>query len=264
VILLVALLALEVASLVGAIRLARLERDDHRPVVLLLAYALVDELVLEVLHRAVFAGAPRPFTGWTRVAYHVETAIFLGWPALLAATSWGVFAWAPKNKLPRDVIAASWIGAVIALAGLFPLPAGLTAPTLHALQGVAVAGALAAVPVGWRRPWGTKHAVVLVLVAIELAVATIGPFVRSPFEDWHLARVGYAIGFAAVAGLYWQATRRHLRQEHPGTEVGGGNRGDGTGLASRSLAGRLDDHEPTSRPRGALEAHPHEDGARPG
>ena len=216
-ILLAVLVALESASLLGAAALARRE-PLHRWIVALTAYALADELAIEALHRWALAGAARPFVGWTRAAYHLETGIFLGWPALLCAVSWSVFAWpkpTPRGQ-PRSEVAsvarvlafAAWLGTLAAFVLRFPLPHGATAPLLHAYQGAAVLAALAAVPAAWRRLWGLPHAAVLVLVAIELAVSTIGPFVRNPFADWHLARIGYVLGFGTLAALQVRAMRR--------------------------------------------------------
>ena len=196
-----AVVAAEGVALIGAVLLARrcsLRRwwphpsklaacDGAHVVVLLVVYALVDEVLLEAGHRWVFAAAPRPFAGAVRVAYHLETAIVLGWPAVLTAAAWRVFAW--------------WAVTAGGLALRYPMPREWVALTLHGFEVAAVAFAAVAVVRAWRRPWGTAHASVLLLVAVELSVAGIGPFVRNPFADWQLASCSYLIGFLALAAL---------------------------------------------------------------
>ncbi len=78
----IALLVAEVAAVVLAVR-ARV----GRPLVVLLAFALADEVAVLGLH-AILAGAPRPIAGLYRVPYHLENAFSLGWPCLLAAACW--------------------------------------------------------------------------------------------------------------------------------------------------------------------------------
>lgn len=204
-ILLGVLLALEVAALVGAGLLARRQRT-YRLVVLLVAGALVDELLVEAGHRWVFPGAPRPFAGWVRVAYHVETALVLGWPALLAGVSWRVFL--PLRRTVRRAIAGAWAATAAAFAAAFPLPRGMTAPALHVAVVVAATAALAPIPGAWRRAWTSAHVAVLVLVGVELAVALAGPWIRSPFTDWHLAHVAYVIGFGTLTAIQAHWLRR--------------------------------------------------------
>lgn len=210
-----AVVAAEGVALSGAVLLARrcslrrwfphaskvAECDGAHVVVLLCAYALVDEALVEAGHRFVFAGAPRPFVGAVRVAYHLETAIILGWPALLAAASWRVFAWKVEGRPAFLAIGAAWAVVAAGLVVRFPVGRAWTARTLHGFELVAVAFAMVPVARAWRRPWGTAHASVLLLVAVELSVALIGPFVRNPFADWRLASLAYLIGFVSLAAL---------------------------------------------------------------
>lgn len=108
------LVALEVAAVVLAVRatgcsfqgwlwnprlVAKTAVDSVRsPLVFVLAYALADELAVEALHRWLFVGehpvrAAIERHGWpARLAYHVEVAIVLAWPALLAGAAWSLFA----------------------------------------------------------------------------------------------------------------------------------------------------------------------------
>lgn len=211
-----AVVAAEAVALLGALLLARrcslrrwfLHPDTFIPacdgahvVVMLCAYALADEVLLAAGHRWIFAGAPRPFAGLVRVAYHLETAIVLGWPAVLAAASWRVFAWKVDGRPAFLAIGACWAVVAAGLVVRFPVGRAWTARTLHGFELVAVAFALVPVARAWRRPWGTAHASVLLLVAVEMSVALIGPFVRNPFADWRLASLAYLIGFVSLAAL---------------------------------------------------------------
>ncbi len=223
-----AVVAAEGVALLGAVLLARrcsLRRwaihresfasacDGAHVVVMLCAYALVDEVLLAAAARWIFAGAPRPFVGAARVAYHLETAMVLGWPAALAVAAWRVFDVPRWHRLtgcrerPTDgfwamlAVLACWCVVACGMALRYPMGREWTARTLHGFELVAVAFAGVAVVRAWSRPWGTGHASVLLLVAVELSVATIGPFVRNPFADWRLASCSYLIGFLALAAL---------------------------------------------------------------
>lgn len=206
-----ALVAAEVAALLLAVRarktsgfrasLAGAKTEDFLPV--LFAFALVDELAVEAIHRAL-VGAPRPFAGTARVLYHLETALVLGWPCLLAVTAWRVFGpVAGRSRvLVVDTLASAYLGAVAALAALHPLSRSRTAAALHAAELVAVVASVAAIALAWRRPWGRPAVLVGVLVAVEACVALLGPWAHDVFADWsRLALVPYALGFGTVAGI---------------------------------------------------------------
>jgi hypothetical protein len=209
----VALVAAEISVLVGAFRLARAERDA-RAVVLFASFAIVNDTAIEALHRFLFTDPDHPLRvavalyGWpARAAYHVETALVLGWPLLLAGCAWRTFA-GLRSRRVTDALAGAWLGGAIGLAAIWPLPIGQTAPTLHAFHLGAALVAMAAIPAGWGREWQGAHAVFVVLVPVELAVAAVGPFVRDPYANWHLARLAQLVGFTAAALLQ----RRRLRR----------------------------------------------------
>lgn len=223
-----ALVAVEAAALILAARLAtfpeagnkrrtwqQIAADPLAPLVALLAYALADEVIVEALHR-LFVGVPRPFEpGWIRAAYHIETAIVLGWPACLAVASWRVFGW-PKHLRPAvAVVEVTWGAWVLAMALSHPMGRTDTAVALHAFELLAVVAALAPIPGAWRRPWGRQHVGVGLLVCVETAVATIGPFAQDVFRDWRVATVGYLVGFVALAGLLGWWLRAAQKSERP-------------------------------------------------
>ena len=221
------LVAVEVAA-VGLAGRARV----GRPLVLLLAFALADELAVEALHVLVFEGAPRPFAGWVRAAYHVESAIVTAWPALLAATCWRCFGpsrppistpakssanligdlsnsrqirWSSSgfDSSALDVLFAAWVGLVVGLAALYPLdPPGSGAPrtraVLHTWEVLCVAVAWWGVWRGRARRWGRVEEALVIVAACETMVALVGPFASDPFTRWWIARCFYLAAWGGV------------------------------------------------------------------
>lgn len=233
-----ALVALELAALVLAELLHRRRPHPphaHRALLVLLAFAALNEVATEALH-AIFRGAPRPLGGVVRGLYHVETALVLGWPALLAVTAWRVFHELPGHRIAGrsldappvikravflDLIAGAWLGLVAAMALLYPLdPPGSGAPRtkllLHVGELAGVAAAAGAIVTAWTPPvrWSRPAVVVGLLWSVELAVALLGPWAHNVFTDWDkLARVPYVLGFTATGLLlrWWHSAARPRR-----------------------------------------------------
>lgn len=194
-----ALVVVEAVAVVVALR-----RVPRSPLVLLLLYALADEVLVEALHRWAFAGAPRPFAGGMKVLYFCETALVLGWPAGLAATSWQVSAPLLPRSMRRDVgpmplvLGGVHLGAVVGLAVAYPLPRARLASLLHAWEVLCVVLAWAGVRRGWRRAWGRVEVAIVVLVSCETMIATVGPFASDPFTRWWIGAVFYLVTWLAV------------------------------------------------------------------
>lgn len=223
-----------------AATLARVLAVVKSPLVLLLTFALVDELAVLGLH-AVLAGAPRPIAGWWRVPYHVETGFVLGWPTLLAATCWQ--AKAPRSAMlaglengkarslssgGTDVragldqdgarrafvngLSGAYLGALGGLVATYPIDApGSGAPRLRwallAWEVLCVAAAWGGL---WRarlRPWGAVERCLVVLVACETMVATVGPFASDPFTRWWIGSCFYLAAWGACCGVLIRANR---------------------------------------------------------
>ena len=154
--------------------------------------------------------APRPLAGVSRAWLHVSTALAMAWPCALALVAWRLFTWAPRGwyrEPPPAVAWGSWLGVSVGLVLAHPLGRVRTAACLLVVELVALAVVWLAVVRGWRRPWTLPHVAVLVLAGVETSVALIGPWVRNPFADWHLARVSYLLGFSVVALLHVQKVR---------------------------------------------------------
>lgn len=195
-------------------------RVPRSPIVWLLLFALVDEVVVEMLHRFAFEGAHRPFVGVVRALYHLETALVLGWPAGLAAVSWQVSltmpkrpmrtlspyraAWEDSNKEPRPfpvplALAGMHLGATIGLAVAYPLPRERLAMLFQAWEVLCVAFAWAGIRRGWGRAWRRVEVSLVALASCETMVATIGPFASDPFTRWWIASTFYVVTWVAVA-----------------------------------------------------------------
>ncbi len=200
----------------------------------LCAFALVADLTIGfhdietgrgwgIAHIPAMYQGPWPFRGWTRAAYHLATALTLGWPALVAASAWRTFG-APRvqprtlvvsapSPVPSFAIVGAWLALSIILAISYPLPRDLTAPTLHGWEGLCVVVAIVAVVRAWlreRTQWAGAHFPVGLLVVVELAIVTVGPFAAGdPFGDWSAtATPAYLCSFlllsAYLVGCLWR------------------------------------------------------------
>ena len=223
--LLAALLCAEVAAVVLAWR--RWNDRSWTPLVALLTFALADELAQVALHAAL-DGAPRPLAGWYRAGWHVSIALSLGWPAALVLATWTTKAACPRSlpgtdpRLNRassapwpaqgrcerstarsvaDILLGAYLGTLAGLAIVYP-------PSRAGLRWTLLAWELACVAVAWwglwrarLRTWGAVEVCLVVLVACETMVATVGPFASDPFTRWWIARCFYLGAWCGVIGV---------------------------------------------------------------
>lgn len=116
-----------------------------------------------------------------------------------------------RRTHPTDILAAVYLGAVVGLAGCYPLPRGMTAHVLTVWQVACVGLAVLAIARAWRRPWSRAAVCVGLLVAVELTLTVLGPWAHDVFRDWQrLARVPYLFAFGALAvvmGVWWRRGR---------------------------------------------------------
>ena len=204
------------------------------PLVLLLTFALADELAQLCLH-ALLDGAPRPLAGWYRAGWHVSIALSLGWPAALAWATWATKGACPgslpgtDSRLSRassapwpaqvrcerstersvaDILLGAYLGLLAGLAIVYP-------PSRAGLRWTLLAWELACVAIAWwglwrRRSvtWGAAEIVLVVLVACESAVVIVGPFASDPFTRWWIARAFYLGAWGACCGVLARKERR--------------------------------------------------------
>jgi hypothetical protein len=115
--------ALQIGAAVPAVLLAR-RRADHRPFAIFFAGTTAANLLRFLKHETIAPirplGSP-PFVGAARVAFHMDEALFLAWPASCAALAIWLFA------RPRALVffpALAWVVAIAYLATHYPAVRG--------------------------------------------------------------------------------------------------------------------------------------------
>lgn len=165
-------------------------RPEHRPVAWLLGYGLAASAARRAIRigvlepaRAELAGAP--FSGWVRAVFHLDSALFLGWMAGVAALAVWVFG----RRRPWGVLIA-WAVAVAVFAIGYPTFRG----ALLAKAYTACELAALCVSVGYllrwyfgREPAQSHHFISGLIVIAELTMLA-GPFRVGIFGAWDLAR----------------------------------------------------------------------------
>ncbi|WP_437647334.1 hypothetical protein [Sorangium sp. So ce362] len=187
-------------------------RPEHRPVAWLLAYGLAANVVRRAIRigvlapaRAELAGAP--FTGWTRLAFHVESALFIGWIAGVAALAVWIFG----RRRPWGVLAV-YVVAVAVLAAGYPTFRGeLLGRAYLALELAALCtsvGCLILWFLGGER--GRTHHLAAGFIVIGESLMLLGPFRVGIFDAWDLARsilIALYISLVPVQGVaIWRRT----------------------------------------------------------
>lgn len=204
----------------AAVLLAR-RRVEHRPIAIFLCVEVIANALHEALRVLVLvparAGGMVPFTGWTRVAGHLSTAIGLTWPAGLALVGLVVLARA-RPLLALAAVGIAWTVVPILLALAYPAARGaLLAQALLGCELGAVAVVLGSL-VTWlargERPPQSEHVVVVLLLMAEVSALLVGPWHGGDlFTRWPLAQMAYATIYTvlvAVQGGYisWQRSSK--------------------------------------------------------
>lgn len=174
---------------------------EHIPIVYVISYVTLADVLARLLQVLVLRTATYPLMGTDRLAYHMETLLLTGWPAGIGVVAFLVFL--PRwRRLAPWAMVGTWIGLNMGLMMTFPPPRGATKSILQAWSMFVptVVGGLAWMR--WHFRWTMAHAVVLFLAATELVVAIVGPYATNPFRDWMVARVIYLITFTTLAICY--------------------------------------------------------------
>jgi len=187
----------------GSTFFAAREEPRHRAVARLFAFAFASDLAAKALQVAFLAGAPRPFAGVARGAYHMEVAISVAWPCLLAYTAARLFL--RERVHAACVPVGAWLGVVVSHVAHFPMKRAGMARVFLAVELAMLLWAGACVAVGWRSAWRSVHGVLLFLLGTELVVVLLGPYASDVFRDWNVARVIYMAAFVGLA--FWYAAR---------------------------------------------------------
>jgi hypothetical protein len=208
----------EIGAAMMAVPVAR-ARAEHGPVAVFLvgttianaARLAIISYVLDPARDAMRAAgvdpAAVPFTEWVKVATIVESALFLLWPAGIAALAMAVF----LRRRPW-VVAAVWTSTSVVLAVGYPALRG--AALAREYLAAEVASLLVGVGcfVSWlprrrEREVGLPITVTMLLIAVGLAGLVVGPWRFGIFDRWVLAQVTYAITYAVIfvleGGFLW-------------------------------------------------------------
>ena len=181
--------------------------SGHRPIAQALSVALGADLgraALVALVPARLDPAAAPLEGLALLARHLDRALWIAWPAALAALALHVLAC--RRVWP---VALAYAGGVAALVLGYPVlrfevlrQAYLLVELAALAVGIASAGAW------WRRTWGRRAAAMpevltLLLMAGHLATVVAGPYRLTLFgEAWALAWVSYSLILGTVVLLH--------------------------------------------------------------
>ncbi len=208
-------LLLSLLASVTAWMLAR-SRRDHVPVAVALTAVSLADLIGTVLHAAVpTLDCVGPYTGVTRIAFYVDQARYLVWPAAVGALSVIVAAKLPARRVLLLVFLA-WSALNGYLSGTYPDVRGPTLRRVYlGVQLVALAAGVAAFG-AWVRRGGLRAGapapavvVAALIVGTELASLAVGPWTRGLFgEAYQTEQVMVAVLYAVIAAVQGGATWR--------------------------------------------------------
>jgi hypothetical protein len=178
-------------------------RPEHRPIASLLSAGLVADLARQgigvyVLQPTRAAAGGLPFTGAARFAFHVDQALFLSWPAALAACA--VLVYLGRRPWPVALV----YGLAVTLFTM-AYPALRGAPLGRAYLGAELA-ALAVclgtfITWAWRREApDLTRSVMFIISAVELV--TLLPYRKGPFAFWPLAQASYMTLYVVLIILH--------------------------------------------------------------
>lgn len=202
--------ALHVVAMVLAVAVTR-RRPEHRPVAAFLGAGVFANTIRLLIKLYVLTPAREsmravgldpvavPFAGWTRAAFHVESALFVGWSAGLAALA----LWVLLRRRPWP-IALAWMAVVAALVLTYPVARGAVLREwylgVHLVSLTVATGCL----VMWfaRLPRPTLPTMVTgFLIGTELISLAVGPWRGSLFSTWDFAQAAYSTLYVAISIL---------------------------------------------------------------
>lgn len=176
---------------------------DHTPIAVLLTFGLFSDLARRLLREVILtpmyaqlAGAPP--TGWLRVVAFTDQALFLAWPAGLAAAA----LWTFLKRRPW-LVALGYVEWVLAIAGLgFPAMRGdLLGKAYLAFELAALLVAVGSIA-HWiafsKDPPRVPHWIVALMVGAEVVGVIAGAWRFGIFTRWILAQVSYCMLYAVL------------------------------------------------------------------
>ena len=192
---------LQFASAIFALVLACRTRE-YRPVAIFLCVVTSADLCAVTLATWVLPPPQElPLSGLTRVAAHIDSALFLLWPTSLAGTALQVF----LRRRAWQVVLPLWAAIVAALVLLYPAVRGAALQRWYlAVELAALAVTLGAI-VQWA--WWTRevprlqHVALLLIFAVDVASLIAGPWRTVIYETWPLAQFMSAVLYALLINM---------------------------------------------------------------
>lgn len=211
--------ALQIGAAGAAVLLAR-RRVDHRPFAVFFVATTAANFLRFIRHEA-FApirpiGSP-PFVGAARVAFHIDQALFLAWPAAFAALAIWLFA---KRRALALLPMLAWVVAVAYLATHYPAVRG---EALHRFYLGAELGALAVAvssiaSLWWRRsPITPAGTCLLCCIAVDGGTLFAGAWRWGFWSEWALNQAAFTLLYAvliAFQGVLWSRLSRSQSQPY--------------------------------------------------
>ena len=187
---------------------ARFCAPSLRPLSWFLGSTLVADVVRMLLHAVVLDDVARPFTGWHRVAFHVDQIGVVGWNAGLVAVTMLAFfdRRSPPIRWPLVHVAGVALSAWCVLVATYPAMRGARLERAYTqIELLTVLTCLAVAAVAWSRDqwFGIAARSASVLVVAEIATL-LGTFISQPLRFWSTANV---VSAAAYAVLVWELRR---------------------------------------------------------
>jgi hypothetical protein len=191
-------------------------RPEHQPIAYLLTVELASNVAQRAMHPVLLHWlatlGDATWTGWPRVVAHVSQALFMVWPAALAAIALVVF----LGRKPWPVMACYAV-VVAGLVALHPKARDGSLPRVYAavqMVGLLVAVGSAAM---WylssrrtRRRANTAQAALMFILSVEVP-SIAGAWRIGIFAHWHLAQIAYLIMFVLLillqAVFLWRSLR---------------------------------------------------------
>ena len=171
------------------------KRRAYRPVALLLVVLVIADWSRLLLDRSILANAPCPYRGTARAAFHVDQALFLTWPAGVAALAGWVF----FRRRPWYVALAYCIAVAFLVIGYPHILQDSLARAYVALHILAFGYAVTCILQQlFKAVPEIEHATVSYAAVISL-VALLGPYTgRDWVGRWNFAQVANAVLFTVL------------------------------------------------------------------
>jgi hypothetical protein len=193
-----------------------LRRREFRTIAYFLLATTAADYVRSGLRSAFDLGTPGPYSGLRRIAFHVESALFLLWPFGVAAVAIVVLA----SKRARPIL-ITYIAAVLILAASYPAIRGERLQIVYMIIhiGAILAGATC-IPL-WLKPSkpakDVEHFSALWLLAYT-SVLVCGPFILGAFTKWQVSLIPGILFHSMIAAL---SLRALYRSRSEGSRGGG-------------------------------------------